>query len=294
MGSPISPILADIVMMDLEDNCLNKLCFKPIFYKRYYFIINVDVMLDCFDSYRPRLQFTFGTELDKTINFLDTKIIRKSNGLVFDWYIIKPSFSGRFIDFYSSDPKCHEVGLIWHFVDKVVKFSDKEFHEKNLDIVKKILYDNNFPEKFVLGHMKRRLFNINRNSNNLTELSRNFTEALYANCEGFPYDYKIFLSQMCCTEDDENCMLNNCLGCQFDSQVFLSTDINLQASIPVQQWKNVDGFLQVIEENISVKDVIDRLYKEIPDFEKHCFIKEVQSNCFEAWENLAENEDVVV
>ena len=83
-----------------------------------------------------------------------------------------------------------------------------------------------------------------------------FIEALYANCEGFPYDYKIFLSQMCCNVDNENCMLNNCSGCQFDSQVFLSTDINLQASMPVQQWKNVDGFLQVVEENISVIDVI--------------------------------------
>ena len=43
------------------------------------------------------------------------------------------------------------------------------------------------------------------------------TEALYANCEGFPYDYKIFLSRMCCSVGDENCMLNNRSGCQFDS-----------------------------------------------------------------------------
>ena len=86
----------------------------------------------------------------------------------------------------------------------------------------------------------------------------------------------------------------NCSGCQFDSQVFFSTDINLQASIPVQQWKNVDGFLQVVEENISVIDVIARLNKELPNFKKHCFIKKVQSNYFEACKNLAENEDVVV
>ena len=120
------------------------------------------------------------------------------------------------------------------------------------------------------------------------------TEALYANCEGFPYDYKIFLSQMYCNVDDENCMLNNCSGCQFDSQIFLSTDINLQVSIPVQQWKNVDGFLQVIEINISVIDVIVRLNKELPNFKKHCYIKKVQSNYFEACKNLAENKDVVV
>ena len=99
---------------------------------------------------------------------------------------------------------------------------------------------------------------------------------------------------MCCNVDDENCMLNNCSGCQFDSQVFLSIDINLQVSIPVQRWKNVDGFLQVVEENISVIDFIAWLNKELPNFKKHCFIKKVQSNYFEACKNLAENEDDVV
>ena len=41
--------------------------------------------------------------------------------------------------------------------------------------MKKILYENNFPEKFVLGRIKKILCNINRRNNNLTESSRNFT-----------------------------------------------------------------------------------------------------------------------
>ena len=168
-------------MTYLEDNCLNKLSFKPIFFKRYVDDIitgipstDVDSMLHCFNSYHPRLQFTFETELDKTSNFLDIKIIRKSKGLVFDWYI-KPTSSGRFIDFNSSHPKCHKVGLICHLVDKAVKLSDKEFHDKNLEIVKRILYNNNFPKKFVLGHIKKRVFNISSKNNNPSESSRNFS-----------------------------------------------------------------------------------------------------------------------
>ena len=121
-----------------------------------------------------KISETFETELNKTINFLDIKITLKSEGLDFDWYI-KPTSSGRFIDFNSSHPKCHKVGLICHLVDKAVKLSDKEFHDKNLEIVKKILYNNNFPKKFVLGHIKKRLFNISNKNNNPTEPSRNFT-----------------------------------------------------------------------------------------------------------------------
>ena len=133
MGSPISPIVADFAMTDLEDNCLNKLSFKPIFYKRYVDDIiteipskDVDLMLHCFNSYHPRLQFTFETELNKTINFLGIKIIRKSKGLVFDSYI-KPTSSERFIDFNSSHPKCQKVDIICHLVDKAVNSRIKNF-----------------------------------------------------------------------------------------------------------------------------------------------------------------------
>ena len=42
MGKPISPILADIVMQDLETYALRKLCFDSIFYFRY-----VDDILLC-------------------------------------------------------------------------------------------------------------------------------------------------------------------------------------------------------------------------------------------------------
>ena len=60
-------------------------------------------------------------------------------------------------------------------VDKAVKLSDKEFHDKNLEIVKRILYNINFPKKFVLGHIKKRLFNISSKNNNPSESSRNFS-----------------------------------------------------------------------------------------------------------------------
>lgn len=35
MGSPLSPILADIVMDDLETQCLSSLSFKVLTYYRY-------------------------------------------------------------------------------------------------------------------------------------------------------------------------------------------------------------------------------------------------------------------
>ena len=42
MGSPISGLFADLVMEDLETECLRKLNFSPIFYFRY-----VDDVITC-------------------------------------------------------------------------------------------------------------------------------------------------------------------------------------------------------------------------------------------------------
>ena len=45
MGNPLSPILSDIVMEDLEIECIKKLNVKPLFYYRY-----VDDILLCVPS----------------------------------------------------------------------------------------------------------------------------------------------------------------------------------------------------------------------------------------------------
>jgi len=65
MGSPLSPILADIVIEDLETLSLQKLDFVVYTYYRYvddmFMIIpatKLDSVLKIFNSYHPRLKFT--------------------------------------------------------------------------------------------------------------------------------------------------------------------------------------------------------------------------------------------
>lgn len=65
MGSPVSPIFADLVMEDLEINCLNSLSSSPLIYCRYvddiFAIVledKIDEILMEFNNYHPRLKFT--------------------------------------------------------------------------------------------------------------------------------------------------------------------------------------------------------------------------------------------
>lgn len=86
MGSPISPIFSDLVMTDLETECLSKLDFKPLFYFRYVDDIltcipkdKIQQMLFIFNNYNDRLQFTYELESNNCLSFLDVLIIKKKN-----------------------------------------------------------------------------------------------------------------------------------------------------------------------------------------------------------------------
>ena len=78
MGNPISPFSADIVIHDLKNFSLSKLCFESVFYFRY-----VDDILLCvpsnmieytkniFNMYSEHLQFAMERSRDNKISFLD-------------------------------------------------------------------------------------------------------------------------------------------------------------------------------------------------------------------------------
>jgi len=81
MGSLLSPILADIVMDDLETASIRKLDFRlHVFYiyvDDIFMIIpktKLDSILTFFNSYHPRFKFTCKIESDNRLDFLNTSV----------------------------------------------------------------------------------------------------------------------------------------------------------------------------------------------------------------------------
>ncbi|XP_018364727.1 PREDICTED: uncharacterized protein LOC108762292, partial [Trachymyrmex cornetzi] len=110
MGSPLSPIVANIVMQDLEDNAIERLPCRLSFYYRYVDDIilaapsdSIADILRIFNSFHARLQFTVEVCKDGRISFLDTMLIVENGRLVFDGYR-KATYSGRFLNFNSHHP----------------------------------------------------------------------------------------------------------------------------------------------------------------------------------------------
>jgi len=156
MGSPLSPVVADIVMRDLETICLNSVNCYLTFYFRYVDDIvmavssdNVNQIFRTFNEYHDRIKFTIEYEEGRYLSFLDILFTIKDDKLYIDWFH-KKSFSGRFLSFFSGHPLCHKVGMIHRLVDRAFLLSHPTFHKKSLQLIIEILMNNGYPSQFYI------------------------------------------------------------------------------------------------------------------------------------------------
>jgi len=163
MGSPLSPILADIVMQDLELKAIKNLDFEiPVYYRYVDDILlitpanKVDTILNVFNSIHNRLQFTLEYEKKKSISFLDLNLVVINDTLYIDWYK-KETCSGRYLHWYSGHPMCHKVGMIYGLIDRALLLSHPIFQQKNLEYVIKVLLDNAYPLKLIFENINHRI-----------------------------------------------------------------------------------------------------------------------------------------
>lgn len=129
MGSPLFPIVADIVMQDLEERVLKEMSLQMPFYYRYVDDIllaapreSIPIILDKFNNYHERLKFTIEHEKNRAISFLDLLVEVRDNTIIIDWFH-KKTFSGRTLSFYSNHPLHHKKGTIYSMVDRAILLS---------------------------------------------------------------------------------------------------------------------------------------------------------------------------
>lgn len=169
MGSPASPIIADIVMEKLLDTCLEKLRVKPKIITKYvddlFCIVEeneIDILLTTLNSFDQSIKFTIEKELNSSISYLDTLVIREGNKLLIDWYQ-KPTSSGRIINYFSKHPKRIIINTAKNLIDRILRISDNRFHKKNKEIIRNILKDNSFPNKLICKLIRQ--YNIKKSEN---------------------------------------------------------------------------------------------------------------------------------
>ena len=155
MGSSLSPITADIAMDDLETKCITSLPFKIPFFFRYVDDIitaapanEVDTILNMFNSYNHKIQFTIENESDGKICFLDVLTMREGKEIKTNWYQ-KPTYSGRLLNFFLHHPLNYKTNVMNNLVDRGIILAHITFHIENIQRIKNILINNNYPINFI-------------------------------------------------------------------------------------------------------------------------------------------------
>jgi len=90
------------------------------------------------------------------LNFLNTSVIREDDGTIITNWFRKPTFSGRYINFYSNHPYQYKLNTVTNLVDHAILLFDERFHATNLEIVKSILLNNGYPTCVVKKQIKER------------------------------------------------------------------------------------------------------------------------------------------
>ena len=156
MGSPISPILALMVMDYILDSAIPMLPFDlPFIFKFVDDIVacvprgSVEAILTIFNSIDSHVQFTHEMETDNCLAFLDCKLVRRDGGtLLTDWYT-KPSYSGRYINFYSNHTFTHKINTITCMKNRIEKICHSEFRHTALARLRGIFVNNGYPLRLV-------------------------------------------------------------------------------------------------------------------------------------------------
>jgi hypothetical protein len=181
MGSPLSGILSEIYLNDIENNLIlsdnNPSHEKILFYFRY-----VDDTLVLFDGnarqlqilnkylngLAPKLKFTLEIESNHKINFLDITIQKQDNKFKYSVYR-KPTTTDQTIHASSYHPYSHKIAAYRSMVNRLIKLPlSAEEYSNELNIIKHIAISNGFETKMIDGLIKKLLTKNVQHANNTT------------------------------------------------------------------------------------------------------------------------------
>jgi len=153
MGSPVSPILANLVMEDIEHKAMSEFHHPPKVGKRYiddtFVVIKREYLQQFFNflnSIEPTVQFAKETESDGVLAFLDVKLTRENTGYLDYTVHRKPTHTDRYPNFRSDHSLQHKKAVIKTLLCRAEHLTSSEANYKEeINRVQLALKNNGYP-----------------------------------------------------------------------------------------------------------------------------------------------------
>ena len=168
MGSPLSPLLAEIFMNYLETELLksqNSLVNNVKFWFRYVDDIlclfsgsdrQLNNFLNKINNLNPHIKFTMEMEVNKSINFLDIKIRSINNKFKFNIYR-KETFTDVIIPANSNHPLNIKLSVFHSYLDRLLRIPmDPIDHNNELNTILNIAHSNGYNKDVIYKLYKKK------------------------------------------------------------------------------------------------------------------------------------------
>lgn len=160
MGSPLSPILANIIMTSILEASVPRLITPPKVLCAYvddtFCIIKsnlIEKFREILNEFHPKIRFTVERQNNNSIIFLDLKIIKDNKKLLTCWNR-RDWASKRLLNFFSSHKKSTIVNTAKAYIKNALLLSSEEFFQKNKEILIDTLESNCFPTTMIISMMQ--------------------------------------------------------------------------------------------------------------------------------------------
>ena len=168
MGSPLSPVLANLFMEFFESELLPTLPVQPPLWVRYVddILIFWPDELDFQEFFHgvnnlvPSIKFTVEWEEGGKISFLDTMVYRRTSGFSTAVYR-KPTHSNQFLHYYSWHPDHIKRSSLFSLLLRAYRLSDHPFLDQELNYLRQAFQRVGFPDHVfeeVHSRVKRKFY----------------------------------------------------------------------------------------------------------------------------------------
>lgn len=165
MGSPLSPVIANIYMMYFEIKALESAPLKPSLWRRYVddtFIIwqhgieELNNFLIHLNSIHEDIKFTMEIEENDCLPFLDILVKKKNNGSLGHTVYRKPTHTNRYLNANSNHNPSQLSSVINTLVTRSKRLADKDHIHEELDLLSNALQANGFSKYLIDKSINKR------------------------------------------------------------------------------------------------------------------------------------------
>ena len=176
MGSPVSPLTANIFMEDFERKALSSYPNPPRFWGRYVddtmFIIKkceIENITNHINALHPAIiKFTIEREVNGQLPMLDVRVIRETDGTLSFQVYWKPTSTNQYLNFSSNHPLQYKLGVIRILVERGSSVVTKKEEQ-----VKELRHNNIYRSLAVCGYSKWTMDIANNRTKETRRLRRN-------------------------------------------------------------------------------------------------------------------------